>query len=194
MFKRIALALVLVLASMGVTRAAEWTVDAPHSSVQFKVSHLVISKVVGSFKTFSATLNFDTDNLAAGSVEMAIDVSSIDTDNGDRDQHLKSADFFETENFPQMTFKSTKVSAGKGSEFQLTGDLTIKGVTNEVTFDCVFNGATDFMGTTKSGFTAEATIDRQSFGLTWSRALETGGLVVGNDVDITLELEFNQAS
>jgi polyisoprenoid-binding protein YceI len=193
MMKRLMLSSVLVLALVGVSRAADWTLDRPHSSVQFKVTHLVISNVVGDFGEFSCNLSFDGKDITTGSAEMTIDVKSINTENADRDKHLLSPDFFDVEKFPTMTFKSTKVTPGMGKEFKLTGNLTIKDVTKEVTFDCVFNGAIDFMGTAKSGFTAKTTIDRTEYGLSWSRAMETGGLVVSNEVEITLELEFNQS-
>jgi polyisoprenoid-binding protein YceI len=183
--------MVLALAATGL-QAAEWQIDAPHSSVQFKVSHLVISKVVGSFTDFSGKLSFDGKDVSGGSIQMTIQVASIDTDNADRDGHLTSPDFFEAEKYPEMSFKSKSVSKAEGGKFGLTGDLTIKGVTKEITFDCEFHGSVDFMGTSKAGFSAETTIDRQDFGLSWSRALETGGLVVGNEVEISLELEFNQ--
>ena len=181
-----------LLASAG--QAASWEVDKPHSTVQFKVSHLVIANVVGSFGDFTASMDFDGENLASGSVEMTVQVASVDTDNADRDKHLRSADFFDAEKFPTMTFKSKKVVPGEGKSFQLVGDLTIRGITKEVTFDCEFNGTAEFMGTTKAGFTAETTINRQDFDVSWNRNLDAGGVVVGEEVKIMLELEFNKAA
>ena len=189
---RTVLAVALVLGLNSVGKATEWTIDPVHSSAEFKVKHLVISKVKGQFGTFQGTINFDGKDLTSGGAEVTIQTASVDTDNEDRDKHLRSADFFDVENFPTMTFKSTKVTQGEGNTFMLTGDLTIKGVTKSVTFDCVYHGAVEFMGSRKAGFSAHTTIDRTAFGLTWSRALETGGLVVGNDVEITLELELDE--
>ena len=173
--------------------AAKWEVDKAHSSVNFKVSHMVISTVNGRFDTFDGTVNFDPEDLAKGSVEMTIDVASISTDNEKRDGHLKSADFFDVEKYPKITFKSKKVILGEGKHFQLVGDLTIKDVTKEVTFDCAFHGAVDFMGTTKAGFACTTTIDRQDFHVNWSKTLDNGGLVAGDEVEITVDLELNKA-
>ena len=172
--------------------AAQWTIDKPHSSVNFKVTHLVISTTNGEFKTFDGTVNFDPNNIENGSVEMTVDVASINTDNADRDKHLKSADFFDVEKYPKMTFKSKKVIPGDGKKFKLVGDLTIKDVTHEVTFDCVFNGVAEFMGTNKAGFTCTTTINRMDYNVTWNKMLDTGGVVVSDDVDIDLELELDE--
>jgi len=192
MFKR---AFVLALAFLfvgGAAQAAKWEIDQPHSSVGFKVSHLVISSTTGKFETFSGDIQFDSENLEAGSVSMTVDIASINTGNEKRDGHLRSGDFFDVENHPKMTFVSRKVVKGEGNEFQIVGDLTIRGVTKEVTFDCEFKGTVDFMGTTKAGFSAETTIDRQDFGVQWNKALETGGVLVGDEVDISIELELNK--
>ena len=172
--------------------AQKWEVEKVHSSVGFSVKHLVISKVKGNFKDFSGTINFDGENWDKASTEMTVMVGSIDTDDEKRDAHLKSADFFDSEQFPEMSFKSKKVIKGEGNSFQLVGDLTIHGVTKEVTFDCEFNGVADFMGTTKAGFSAKAKIDRQDFGVKWNKTLDAGGVVVGNEVEIFLELEANK--
>lgn len=193
MMKRILLTVALVVFCGSLVNAAEWQVDAVHSKVQFKVSHLVISKIVGSFGEFSATMNFDGKDIAAGDVEFSVVVASIDTDNADRDGHLAKPEFFDTEKFPAITFKSNKVVKGDGGKFQLIGAMTMKGVTKEVTFDCEFHGSAEFMGTTKSGFSATTKIDRQEFGLSFSATLDAGGVIVGNEVEISLELEFNQA-
>jgi len=193
MFLRIVLAAAVVLMAT-VAQADQWTLDVPHTSVQFKVSHLVISKVVGNFGEFSANLEFDGKDVTSGKVDMTVKVASINTDNPDRDKHLRSGDFFAVENHPDITFKSRKVVKGSDNKFQLVGDLTIRGVTKEVTFDCVFNGAVTFMGTSKAGFTAKTTINRQDFGVSWNKIIDGGGLVVGDEVEITLELEFNKTA
>lgn len=171
--------------------AAEWKIDTAHSSVNFDVKHLVIATVNGKFDKFNATASFDPKDLSNGSVEFTVDVASVDTDNADRDKHLKSADFFDVEKYPNITFKSKNVHDIEGASFKLTGDLTIKDVTKEITFDCVLNGVIqDPWGNTKSGFSAKTSINRMDYNITWSKALETGGLVAGDKVNILLETEW----
>lgn len=191
MKKMITFVLVLMLFVPAI-HAAKWTVDNSHSSVNFTVRHLVISKVRGTFKDYSAEINFSEKDLVNSSVTFSIDMASVDTDNKDRDDHLKSPDFFDVEKYTTMTFKSKKVVKGEGSKFQLVGDLTIKDVTNEVTFDCEFAGiANDPWGNTKAGFSAETTINRQDFNVKWSKSLDGGGLVVSDNVDVNIEIEAN---
>lgn len=175
-------------------QAAEWNLDPVHSAVEFSVRHLAISKVKGKFNEFEAKMVFDGKSVENGSAEFTIQVASIDTENEERDKHLKSADFFGAEENPTITFKSNKISAVKDGKFQITGDMTMHGVTKEVTFDCELHGVIDHprMGT-RAGFSAETTINRQDFGVSWSKTLDAGGLLVGNDVKLTLELEFIQA-
>jgi polyisoprenoid-binding protein YceI len=192
MNKLLAVAALAVLTVGPSISAAEWDVDPVHSNVGFSVSHLVIATVTGKYTTFSGKVDWDGQNLAGASVEMSIDAASISTDNTQRDTHLKSPDFFDVEKYPTLTFKSKKVIPGAGKDFKLVGDLTLRGVTKEVTFDCVFKGVVEFMGTTKAGFTAKTTINRMDFGVSWSKTLDNGGLVVGNDVEITLQLELSK--
>ena len=189
--------MVLALAGAFATQAiaANWDIDGAHSSVNFSVSHLVISKTRGVFDDFNGTIAFDGKDVAGGSVTFTIQTASIDTDDEGRDEHLRNADFLDVETFPTMSFASKKVLPGKGKEFRLVGDLTIKGVSKEVTFDCEFAGvATDPWGNTKAGFTAETEIDRQDFDVSWSKSLDGGGLVVGDAVTIELELEANKVN
>jgi polyisoprenoid-binding protein YceI len=193
MFKRTAVfvAALFVFALQG--QAADWKVDPAHSSVGFWVKHLVISKVHGAFGQFNGTITFDPENLKDGSAEMTIQVASIDTKNENRNNHLKSPDFFDVETYPVITFVSKKVIPGEGNLFQLVGDLTIKDVTNEVTFDCVFNGSIDGPGgKPRAAFSAEAVINRQDFNITWSKVTEAGGLVVSDEVHINIDLEVVQ--
>jgi polyisoprenoid-binding protein YceI len=171
-------------------QAAAWTLDKVHSSVQFVVSHLTISKVRGEFTDFDANLNFDGTNVKDGSVTFNVKATSISTGNSNRDDHLRSDDFFNAEQFPEFTFKSKQVVPAEGNKFKVVGDLTIRDVTKEVSFDCEFHGAIDAMGGKRAGFSAETTINRQEFNVKFDKALETGGLVVGNDVKVSLELEF----
>lgn len=192
MVKRMIVAAVAIFATALSTQAAEWKLDKPHSSCEFKVSHMVISNVVGQFNDFDANLQFDGTDLAAGSVEANITVGSINTENERRDNHLKSPDFLDAVEHPTITFKSKTIIPGEGKKFKMVGDLTIRGVTKEVTLDCEFHGTIDAMGTTKAGFSAQTKINRQDYGVSWSKTLDNGGLVAGNDVTITLELEFDK--
>ncbi len=190
MFKKLFLIMFLVTIVATTGQADTWGLDKAHSSVGFSVRHLVISKTTGKFDDFTGTIVFDGKNFAAASVELTVQMASVDTDDEKRDEHLRSADFFETEKFPTMDFKSKKVTKGEGDAFTITGDLTIKGVTKEVTFDCQFHGVVnDPWGNTKAGFSAMTQINRQDFGVTWSKSLDGGGLVVGDDVDVMIEVE-----
>jgi polyisoprenoid-binding protein YceI len=194
--RRTALALVTlsatVLAALPAA-AADWNLDASHSHVGFKVRHMAISKVKGSFGDFAATVQGEPGKPGTFSVEATVQLASIDTANEKRDDHLRSADFFDVAQHPTMTFRSTGVTMD-GDEGRLAGELTIRGVTKPVTFDLEYAGqVTDPWGNVRMGFAAEATIDRREFGLTWSKALETGGLVVDNEVEIELEIELVQA-
>lgn len=173
--------------------AAEWHLDGSHSSVGFEVRHMAISKVKGSFGDVAATITGEPGKPETFSVEATVQTTSVDTGNEKRDDHLRSADFFDAAQFPTMTFKSTGVTM-HGDKGTLTGDLTLHGVTKPVTLELEYTGLiNDPWGNTRMGFSAEGEIDRQDFGLTWSKALETGGLVVSNEVEIELELELVQA-
>lgn len=187
--------LLLLIVFMAVSASADtWTFDKPHSSIGFSVRHLVVSKTKGNFADYDGHVKFDGQNLAEGSVEVIIQMASIDTDNADRDKHLKSPDFFDVEKFPVMKFKSKKVIPGDDNTFKLIGDLTIKDVTREVTLDGEFNGVvTGPGGNTRAGFSAETTINRQDFNVAWANKLQDGSLIVGNDVNIVLELELVKA-
>lgn len=192
MVQRIIVTLVaLFLLAVGVS-ADTWHADAAHSSVNFTVTHMVISTVNGKFDSFEGTLDWDGNDVTTGIVEFTIQTSSVDTDNEKRDGHLSSPDFFDVAQYPTITFKSTKVIPGDGKNFQLVGDMTMHGVTKPVTFDCTYNGSIPFMKTVKAGFSAKATINRKDFGVSWSRALDGGGLVVSDEVEIDLALEFNK--
>ena len=194
MKKQVAMIAVIVLAAAGLTQAEKWNIDIPHSSINFNVRHMVVSKTHGQFNEFDGSIEFDGENIEMGSVEMVVQAASIDTKNEDRDKHLKSADFFNAKEYPAMTFRSTKIVKGEGNNFQLIGYLTIKDVTREVTFDCEFNGiVVDPMSNTRAGFSATTVINRQDFNIKWSKNLDTGGLVVGDDVKITIEIEAVKA-
>ena len=170
-------------------KAGTWTLDPSHSEVQFSVRHMMISKVRGTFGVKAATLTAPENPLEA-TVEATVDVASIDTKDEGRDNHLRSADFFDVENYPTMEFHSTGVRIENG-DFLVDGNLTIKGVTKPVTFDFDFGGfGTDPWGNYKAGATAKTVINREDYGLTWNAALETGGVLVGKDVTIELDLQF----
>ena len=173
----------------------KWTVDQSHSQIGFEVKHMMVSKVKGVFNSYEA--NVEAENLAdltEATISFQFDVKSINTRNEDRDNHLKSADFFDAEQFPVITFQSTSIiKADEG--FDVTGNLTIKDVTKEVTFETTFNGTgKNPWGQAVYGFEAETKINREDFGLTWNAALETGGVLVGKDVEIKVELELNPAA
>jgi polyisoprenoid-binding protein YceI len=172
---------------------AEWRIDSAHSAAQFTVRHMMVSNVRGHFGKLAGTARFDAADPAKGSLEVTVDVASIDTREPKRDAHLKSADFFDAEKHPAMTFKSKRIERA-GSGFRLTGDLTMRGVTREVVFDVegLAPEVKDGRGGVRTGATATAKINRKDFGLTWNKALEAGGLLVGNDVTITLDVELNQ--
>lgn len=173
---------------------SKWNLDAAHSSVDFSVRHMMIAKVKGSFHTFEANIEADPEDLTTASIEFSVDLSSIDTRNNDRDAHLRSADFFDVDNHPNMTFKSTSITKTDGNEYAVTGDLTIRGVTNQETFTVVYEGGgKDPWGNEKAGFSVEGTIKRTNYGLVWNAALETGGVLVGEDVKVSLEIEANKA-
>ncbi len=183
-----------VLITVAAAQAETWNVDLAHSSLSFTVKHLMVSKVHGNFKDFTGSIEWDGKNLAAGSVQIEAKSASITTDNEKRDNHLKSPDFFAVDSFPTLTFKSTKVTPGTGDAFKLTGDLTIRGITKEVTFDCTFNGTQQTpWGFMAAAFSATTTVNRQDFKVSWSKALDGGGVVVSDDVKIEIELEVNNA-
>ncbi|MCG3211534.1 MAG: hypothetical protein FOGNACKC_05180 [Anaerolineae bacterium] len=168
-----------------------WNIDPQHTQIEFSVRHMMISKVRGQFKSFEGTLDINTDNPAASSVAGTIDVASIDTREPQRDAHLRSADFFDAEKYPKLSFRSSRIEpAGKG-HYKVVGDLTIKDVTREVVFDVTDEGcAQDPWGNQRWGVSASTRLNRKDFGLTWNVALETGGWLVGDDVTITAEVEL----
>lgn len=172
-----------------------WKLDPAHSSAEFKVKHMMISNVKGTFSGLSGTLIEDTADPSRSTIEASVDVGTINTGDAQRDAHLKSADFFNHQQHPRMTFKSTKVERQGEGEYKVTGDLTIHGVTSPVAF--AVEGPTapgkDPWGNTRIGLSATAKINRKDFGLSWNAALETGGLLVGEDVHITVEAEFIKA-
>jgi polyisoprenoid-binding protein YceI len=179
------------------TQTTTWTIDPAHSLVEFVVKHMMITKVRGRFADVSGRLELDGESPAGSGVEVDIEAGSIDTRQDDRDAHLRSGDFLDVENHPRLTFRSTRVeglSLEPGAEFRVVGDLTIRGVTKEVTLDAVYEGTgSDPWGGERVAFSAETRVDRREFGLEWNQALETGGILVGNEVKIHLEVQAVQA-
>ncbi len=166
-------------------------IDSSHSSIQFWVRHLAISKARGTFETFTGTVEFNEEDPASSTVSVQIDVASINTKDEKRDGHLKSPDFFDVANFPSLSFVSKKVEVVDETHGKIIGDLTIRGVTNEVVLNTEYNGQSKSpWGTTSAGFSAETKISRKEWGLTWNAPLETGGVLVGDDVTISIELEI----
>jgi polyisoprenoid-binding protein YceI len=176
------------------TQTSTWKIDKAHSHAEFKVKHMMISNVKGQFSGIDGLLTLDEHNVTQSGVDASIDVSSVATGDLQRDAHLKSADFFDVEKFPQLTFKSTQVSGGDG-ELKVTGDLTIHGVTRKVIF--TVEGPTapakDPWGNTRIGLSATTRINRKDYGLSWNAVLETGGILVGDDVTITLDVQLIRA-
>ncbi len=178
--------------STGATHATTtWKIDPAHSAAEFKVKHMMIANVKGKFGGISGVLNRYEADHTRSTLEVSIDTSTVNTLDPQRDGHLKSADFFHVERFPAMTFKSTQIKH-KGDGYAVTGDLTIRGVTKPVTLTVeeVSEPAKDPWGNTRIGLTASAKVNRKDFGLTWNTALETGGVLVGDDVAITLDVQF----
>jgi polyisoprenoid-binding protein YceI len=169
-----------------------WNIDPVHSSVNFVVRHLMVSKVRGKFGTFTGAITID-DNRIASSVTASVEMASVTTGDDGRDAHLRNSDFFDIEQYPTMTFTSTEVRPD-GSDYVLVGDLTIKGVTKQVELELEFDGVSpDPWGGTRAGFSAEGEIDRRDFGLEWNMALDTGALMVGEKVKIALDIQAVKA-
>ena len=178
------------------TSITVWNIDPVHSVVEFKVKHMMISNVKGHFAKLSGTLKFDEAKPENSSVEASIDVGSIDTRDAQRDGHLKSADFFDVEKYPNITFKSTNIKATGAGRGIVEGDLTIHGVTRKVALDVEGPGepGKDPWGNTRMAVSATTKISRKDYGLTWNAALETGGVLVGDEITITLDVQFVKAA
>lgn len=172
-----------------------WHVDTAHSEIGFTVKHMMISKVKGSFNDFDAVVEADVEDLTDSKVEVNIDVASIDTRQSGRDDHLRNEDFFDVENHPKITFVATDIKKKSDSNYDVTGDLTIIGTTKPVTFDIVYEGQSKdpMSGNTVAGFSGDTSINRKDFGLTWNAQVETGGVLVGDEIKIHVEIEAHKA-
>ena len=169
-------------------RTTTWTIDPAHTQVWFSVKHMMFATVKGQFPGVAGTLTLDERDAGASRIEVQLEAGTIDTRNEQRDAHLRSADFFDVEQYPQLTFVSRRVESLGGTQYRITGDLTIRGITREVVLEAEETGrGTDPWGQAKLGFTATARIDRKEFGLTWNQALEAGGVLVSDEVKISID-------
>jgi len=172
-----------------------WNLDTVHSGINFSVRHMVVSKVRGRFAKFTGNVTLDEADLTRSVVEATIDASSIDTGTAQRDEHLKSADFFDVEHFPQIRFRSTGIEKLGEDRYRLTGELTIRDVTRPIALDAEYGGrGKDPWGNERVGFTVKGALDRKDFGLKWNQALETGGVLVSERVELELELQAVKAA
>jgi polyisoprenoid-binding protein YceI len=185
-------AALLAVSSLALSQSG-WKLDKNHSSIGFSVKHLVISTVSGNFKDFDITLTTAKDDFSDAAVQAVIKTASINTDNTARDNHLKSDDFFNAEKFPEIKFTSTSFEKVGEGKYKIAGDLTIRDVTKRVVFDAVYNGSIKTpWGNTAMSWTAAAVINRFDYNLKWNKALESGGLIAGQDVTITINLEMDK--
>ena len=168
----------------------KWAIDPTHSEIGFKVKHMMFTNVSGTFATYDATITTEDDNFENANFEFSANIDSISTNNTDRDNHLKSADFFDADNFPKLTFKASSFTKD-GDDYEITGDLSIKEVTKSVKFPVEFSGLMkDPWGNTKAGLNIYGKINRKDWGLNWNSALETGGVLVGEEVKLNIELQL----
>jgi polyisoprenoid-binding protein YceI len=176
------------------TRAqgGKWAVDKSHSNVKFTVTHMTVSEVDGSFKVFEGGMEHGKADFSDAKVNFTIDVNSINTDNTNRDEHLKGDDFFSAAQYPQIKFVGTAMKAMGGNKYQLTGNMTVRDVTKPVTWEVTYGGVVNTQRGKKAGFKAKTTINRFDYNLKWNRAVEAGGLVVGENVDIVVNIELNE--
>jgi polyisoprenoid-binding protein YceI len=172
-----------------------WNIDAAHSGINFAIRHMVVSKVRGRFASFTGKLRLDDGDLTRSSVEATIDASSIDTGTAKRDEHLRSADFLDVGRFPELRFQSSRIEKVGGDRYRVVGNLTIRDVTREVTLEAEYAGrGTDPWGNERVAFAASTAIDRKDFGLGWNQALEAGGVLVGDRLEIELDVQVVKAA
>lgn len=193
MTKTLATAGAIFLATSETEAQTKWNFDKAHTKVEFTVQHLVITEVTGNFKAFEGSVVSPSEDFSGSDIQFSVDISSINTDNEQRDTHLKSDDFFNAEKFPKMTFKSTSFTKVSGKDYKLAGNLTIRDITKPITFDVTYNGiANDPWGNTKAGFKLKGEINRFDYNLKWNTLTELGGAVVGSTVEITAKVELDK--
>lgn len=177
------------------TAVTTWTIDPAHSAIEFAVKHMMFTTAKGRFQDFSGTITLDERDIGNSNVDVTIKPTSIDTQSEDRDNHLRSADFFDADNFPEATFRSTSVEPAKGDNLRIAGDLTIKGVTRPVVLNAEFQGrGANPWGQEVIGYEARTTFSRKEFGLTWNQALESGGVLVSDEVKLNLDIQAGLAA
>lgn len=181
----------LVIATIGFSQSTEWKIDHSHSNVTFEITHMVVATVTGKFEQFDGTIKSDADDFTDASINFQIETASINTNNEKRDDHLRNDDFFDADNNPYITFRGKKMEKKSGNNFSLTGDLTMNNVAREVELDVRFNGTIkDPWGGTRAGFRVTGELNRYDFDLTWNNTLEAGGLLVGENVELRVNLEL----
>lgn len=193
MMKKLTTILVVLMLTVFSVMAqkTKWTFDKVHSKIQFDVAHLVISEVTGQFQDYEGTVLADKADFSDAKIDFSIDVKSINTNDENRDRHLQSADFFDVAKYPKITFKSKSMTEAGKNQYKLTGDLTMHGVTKTVTFDVKYGGTvTDPYGNVKAGFKITGVIDRTDFGLKYNSVLDSGGLLIGEEITITCNVEL----
>ena len=189
MVKKLLVLLAVMGLGAGLSYAGTYEVDKTHSSINFGVMHLMVSKVTGAFNDYDAKINFDPNNLAGSSIEATVKAASIDTKSANRDKHLKSADFFDAEKFPEITFKVSAIT-GSGDQYVLTGDLSLHGVTKKVSIPVTIAGPVKSpSGFDALGITGQFKLNRQDYGVSWNKALDNGGVMVGDEVEVTMSIE-----
>ncbi|MDQ8736912.1 YceI family protein [Paenibacillus sp. LHD-38] len=172
---------------------SQWIVDATHSSIDFSVKHMMIAKVKGSFHAFEANIAADADDLTSADIQLTIDLNSVDTRNKDRDAHLRTPDFFDIEKHPSLVFTSTAITKTDDGEYSVVGDVSLHGVTRSEKFAVSFEGAgKDPWGNEKVGFSATGSLKRSDYGLTYNAVLETGGVLIGDEVKVSIDIEAAQ--
>jgi polyisoprenoid-binding protein YceI len=192
MRKILLVAACLLIGMTGTAAADTYVIDAAHSDVTFTIRHL-ISKVTGRFNEFSGNFKIDLQDLDASSAEFTIKAASIDTRNEDRDKHLRSGDFFEVETYPEITFKSSKISKTGDNTYDVTGTFTMHGVSKEITLPVTYLGeVVDPWGNLKVGFATSTTVDRKEYGIVWNKALDAGGMILGDEVEVEINLEVSK--
>ncbi len=190
--KKTVLSALVILGSM-VSQAQNWTLDNSHSSVNFLITHMIVSETAGSFKKFTTKVETSKEDFTDAKIDFTIDVNSVSTDNEDRDKHLRGSDFFETDKFPEIKFQSSSIKKIKDKSYELKGNLSMHGVTKAVTFQLTFNGVVkDPYGLQRAGFKAKTTIKRTDFGLSWNKTLDAGGLVLSDAVEIVVNIELTK--
>lgn len=183
----------LVALSVGASaQATKWKEDPAHTTIGFSVKHLVITTVTGKFSEYSISVLSDKPDFSDAKVEVKIKAKSINTENSKRDDHLRSADFFDVEKFGEITFISKKLVKSGKNTFKITGDLTMKGVTKTVTLDAEFGGMATAWGTTKAGLSLSGAVNRFDYGLSWNKAIEAGGMVVSDNVKLVIDVELDK--